>query len=191
VRVLVSTLLALAACGGRAGFQRPDYAADAEARCAEAEAASDPRRALALYGMALEANPKMARAYYGRALILENTGRGGEADRSFSMAVEYAAGDVKSRYLLGRARRFLRMSRMELAVRDLDDAVARLAAWPLPDVEAEVHLLRAECRIKLMRYDGAREDLDAAERAGLDRAQRGRAHDLRVRVDASRPEERR
>ncbi|HKS15965.1 MAG TPA: hypothetical protein VJU16_01565, partial [Planctomycetota bacterium] len=63
--VFAILLLPLAACGGRSGFHRPDYAAEAETRCDQAESASDPNRALALYGMALEADPKMARAHYG------------------------------------------------------------------------------------------------------------------------------
>ena len=184
-------LLALASCGGPAGFQRPDYAAQAEARCDEAESQSDPNRALALFGLALEANPKMARAFYGRALIFEQYGRHDEAERSFSMAAEYAADDVKSRYLLGRARYLRRRARIESSVRDLDRAVALLAAWPLPEVEAEVRLLRAECRIQLRGWIGALEDLDAAEKAGLDSSQRDRARSMRVQVDAARTEERR
>lgn len=184
-------VLALASCGGHGGFQRPDYAAQAAARCDEAESQSDPSRAVALFGLALEADPKMARAYYGRAVIFEQFARHDDAERSYSMAVEYAADDVKSRYLLGRARYLRRRARIESSVHDLDQAVALLAAFRLPDVEAEVHLLRAECRIQLKRWIGALEDLDAADKAGLDSSQRQRAHSLRVQADAARAEERR
>jgi len=141
--------------------------------------------------MALDADPKMARAYYGRARILEQQGRDDDAERSLSMAVEYAVDDVRSRYLLARARFLRARIRIESAVRDLDRAVSLLAAWPQADLGAEVRLMRAECRIQLHGWDGAREDLDAADRAGLDASQRERAHSMRVRVEASRTEERR
>ena len=191
-RAAIALLLLLpAACGGRSGFQRPDYAAAAEARCDEAESCSDPNRALSLYGMALEDDPKMARAYYGRAVLLDERGRRDEAERSYSMAVEHAADDVRARYLLGRAQFLLRQGRMERAVRDLDRAISLLTTWRIGEVEAEARLRRAECRVKLRAWDGAAEDLDAAVRAGLDANQRERARDLRLRVDGGRTEEKR
>lgn len=185
-------LVSLSGCGGGGGgFRRPDYAADARARCDEAEAASDPNRALALYGMALEADPKMARAFYGRAVILDRRGQLREAERSYTLAVEYAQDDVKSRCLLGRARFLWSQRRVEDAVRDLDKAVALLSAFPIADVEAEVRLMRAECRVRLFDWAGAGEDLDAADKAGLNEAQRARARPMKLKVDAMKSEDRR
>lgn len=180
----------LAACGGRTGFQRPDYAAEARAQCDEADATSDPNRALALYGMALEAEPKYARAFLGRARVLERTGRIEEAERSYSMAVEVAADDVRARYLLERARVLRKKGRIETAVRDLDRAVGLLGAFPDRETSIETRLLRAECRVTLRAWEGAREDLDAADREGVDGANRERARQLRIRVDTALEEKR-
>lgn len=181
-----------AACGGgRSGFQRPDYAAEARARCDEAEASSDPHRALSLFAMALEADPRLARAHFGRAVLLERTGRGPEAERSYSMAVEVAADDIRPRFLLARARYSRRLARIESAVRDCDRAISLLAAFPDPAVAAETRLLRAECRISLRAWDGAHEDLEAATAVGLDGDQAARARSMRIKVDASREEKRR
>lgn len=184
-------ILSIAGCGGGVGFRRPDYAAQAQARCDEADAAGDPERALSLYGMALEADPRCARAYLGRARVFEATGRGPHAERAYAMAVESAPDDVRPRYLLARAQFLRKAGRIEPAVRELDKAVGLLAAWPEPEVVAETRLLRAECRIFLHAWDGAREDLDAADRAELTSEQRERSRSMRIRVDASKPEERR
>lgn len=189
--VLAALLLPLAACGGRSGFHRPDYAAEAEMRCDQAESASDSNRALSLFGMALEADPKMARAHYGRALLLDERGRRDEAERSYKWAVEYGADDVKARYLLGRAKYFLKWARMEAAVRDLNQAISLLSTWPMDDVAAEARLLRADCRVKLRAWEAAVEDLDAADKAGLDSGQAERAKVMRMRVDAAKAEDRR
>ena len=188
---LAALLLPLAACGSRSGFQRPDYAAEAEARCDEAESASDPNRALAQYGLALEADPKMARAHFGRAVILDGRGRRDEAERAYKWAIEYGSEDVKARYLLGRAKYLLRQARMEAAVRDLNVAISLVSTWRMNDVEAEARLLRADCRLKLRAWDAVVEDLDAADRAGLDSSQAERAKVLRMRVDAAKAEEKR
>jgi tetratricopeptide (TPR) repeat protein len=181
-------LVLLAACGERTGFHRPDYAAEAVAQCDEADAATDPHRALALYGMALDADPRMARAHAGRARVLERTGRADEAERSLGLAVEYALDDQRARHLLTRAQFLRNRARIEPAVRDLDRAINLLAAFPERALEAECRLMRAECRVKLYNYAGAREDLDAADRAGLDGLQKDRARNARVKVDAFLPE---
>src|SRR5688572_31741404 len=101
---LVFLAASLASCGGGGGFQRPDYAGEARALCDQAEATADTNRALSLYGMALNADPRHARAYLGRARIFERTGRAAEAERSYSMAVDSADDDVRSLYLMERAR---------------------------------------------------------------------------------------
>ena len=188
--VLAAVLLfSLAGCGGgRSGFHRPDYAAEARALCDEAESTSDPSRALALFGLALEADPKMARAFYGRAVILQQRGQLRDAERSFTMAAEYAPDDVKARYLLGRAKFLVSQRRVEDAARDLNNAVSLLSTFPANDVEAETRLVRSECRALLYDWAGAREDLDAAEKAGLNEAQRVRARPLRIKVDAMNTE---
>ena len=188
---LAALLLPLAACGSRSGVQRPDYAAEAEARCDQAESSSDPNRALAQYGLALDADPKMARAHFGRAVILDGLGRRDEAERAYKWAIEYGAEDVKARYLLGRAKYLLRQVRMEAAVRDLNVAISLVSTWRMNDVEAEARLLRADCRLKLRAWDAVVEDLDAADRAGLDAGQAERAKVLRMRVDAAKAEEKR
>lgn len=182
----------LASCGGGgAGFQRPDYAGEARALCDQAEATSDPNRALALYGQALNADPRHARAYLGRARIFEQTGRANDAERAYSMAVDYADDDKRSRYLMERARYFRTGGRIEATVRDLDRAIPLLDSWPDGDQGLEARLLRAECRIKLRAWDGAREDLDAAEKAGPGGARKERARELRVRLEAGEAEDRR
>jgi tetratricopeptide (TPR) repeat protein len=186
---LLLVLLA-AACGGRTGFQRPDYAAEARAQCDEADSTADPNRALALYGMAIEAEPKYARAYLGRARVLERVGRDGEAERSYMMAVETATDDVRAKYLVERARHLRRKARIEPAVRDLDRAIGLLGAFPDRETVIEARLLRAECRVFLRAWPGAREDLDAADRERPDGAQRERARELRVRVNAALEEPR-
>jgi tetratricopeptide (TPR) repeat protein len=178
-------LLLPAACGGRTGFQRPDYAAEARARCDEADATSDPNRALALYGMALEAEPKYPRAFLGRARVLERTGRPEQAERSYLMAVEVATDDVRARYLLERARYLRGKGRIEPAVRDLDRAIGLLGAFPDRETAVEARLLRAESRVSLRAWEGAREDLDAADREGLEGGPRERARQLRIRVDTA------
>jgi tetratricopeptide (TPR) repeat protein len=178
-------LILLAACGGRGGFHRPDYAAEAAAQCDEADATGDPNRALALYGMAIEAEPKYARAYLGRARVLERVGRDGEAERSYLMAVEMAADDVRAKYLVERARYLRKKARIEPAVRDLDRAIGLLGAFSDRETAIEARLLRAECRVFLRAWPGAREDLDAADREAPDGAQGERARQLRVRVNAA------
>lgn len=177
-------LLALAACGSRAGFGRPDYDAQAQARCDEAEGATDPNRALALYGLALEADPTLPRAHLGRAKVLEAVGRWVEAEQSFAMAVDGAREDRKARYHLERARYQLRRGRTESAVRDLDRAVTLLSTWPEEGLLVESLLARAECRITLRAWTGAAEDLKAAIAAGPDDDQRERAKSMRFRVEA-------
>ena len=181
----------LAACGGGSGFHRPDDAAEARALCDQAESTGDPNRALALYGLALNSDPRHARAYLGRARIFERTGRAAEADRSYSMAVDSAEEDVRSKYLLERARYQRSLGRTEATVRDLDRAISLLDSWPDRDRMLEARLLRAECRIKLHAWDGAREDLEAAERIGMDGARKDRARELRVRLEAGQAEDRR
>ena len=178
--------LSLAGCGGGVGFQRPDYAAQAQARCDEADAAGDGERALSLYGMALDADPRCARAYLGRARVFEAMGRAVHAERAYAMAIESAQDDVRAKYLLARALYLRKAGRIEPAVRDLDKAVSLLAAWPVPDVVAETRLLRAECRVHLHAWDGALEDLDAADRAELNSEQRERSRSMRIRVEASK-----
>lgn len=182
---LAAGLLCLSACGGSSpGFNRPDYAAEAEARCAEAEATGDPHRALAQFGLAIDADPKMSRAWLGRARILESTGRRPEAERSYAMAVDLAADDVRPRYLLARAQYFRRQARLDPSVRDLDRAIQLLDAWPQEELIAEARLMRAECRVTLFRWEEARDDLDAAERAGLGAEQKERARVARFKVEA-------
>ena len=184
--------IGLASCGGgSAGFQRPDYAGEARALCDQAEATSDPNRALALYGQALNADPRHARAYLGRARIFEQSGRANDAERAYSMAVDFAEDDVRSRYLMERARYFRSGNRIEATVRDLDRAVALLESWPDGDRLLEARLQRAECRIKLRAWDGAREDLDAADKAGPAGTRKERARELRVRLEAGQAEDRR
>jgi len=178
--------LSLAGCGGGVGFQRPDYAAQAQARCDEADAAGDGERALSLYGMALDADPRCARAYLGRARVFEAMGRAVHAERAYAMAIETAQDDVRARYLLARALYLRKAGRIEPAVRDLDKAVSLLAAWPVPDVVAETRLLRAECRVHLHAWEGALEDLDAADRAELNSEQRERSRSMRIRAEASK-----
>jgi tetratricopeptide (TPR) repeat protein len=182
-------LLALAACGSRAGFERPDYASEAQARCDQAEGESDPSRALALYGLALEADPTLPRAHLGRAKALEAAGRWVEAERSFSMAVDGAREDRKARYHLERARYQLRRGRTETAVRDLDRAVTLFTTWPEPGLVVEARLARAECRIALRAWSGAAEDLKSAFAAGPDAGQRERARAMQFRVDAALKED--
>jgi len=182
---LVAFLLPLAACGVRAGFDRPDYAAAAQARCDEAEGASDPSRALALYGLALEADPALPRAHLGRAKVLESVGRWVEAEQSFSMAVDCAREDRKGRYHLERGRYHLRRGRTEAALRDLDRAVTLLSTWPEPGLLVEGLLARAECRIAMRAWTEAGEDLKAAAAAKPDDGQRERAKAMRFRVEAS------
>jgi len=184
-------LLCVAGCGRGGGFRRPDYAAQAQAQCDEADAAGDPERALSLYGMALDADPRYARAYLGRARVFEATGRAVLAERAYAMAIEAAQDDVRARYLLARALYLRKNGRIEPAVRDLDKAVSLLDAWPEPGGVGETRLLRAECRVHLHAWDGAREDLDAADRAELNSEQRERSRSMRIRVDASKPEDRR
>lgn len=186
---LAACLLCLSSCGGGSpGFHRPDYAAEAEARCAEAEATSDPHRALALFGLAIDADPKMSRAWLGRARILESTGRRPEAERSYAMAIDLAPDDVRPRYLLARAQYHRRQGRLDPAVRDLDRAIQLLDAWPQDELIAESRLMRAESRVTLHRWQEARDDLEAAEKAGLDAGQRERAKIARFKVEAGMSE---
>ncbi len=188
---IASLVINLAACGGGGGFQRPDYAAEARARCDEAESTSDPARALALYGMAIDADPRLARAHHGKARILERSGRDLEAERSYDRAVEVAADDIRSQYLFERARFLKQRGRIESAVRDLNWAIKLLASWPEKPLTVETRLMRAQCRILLRAWPGAREDLEAAAAAGPDADQAERAKAMRLRVEAALAEERR
>jgi tetratricopeptide (TPR) repeat protein len=188
---LVFLAASLASCGGGGGFQRPDYAGEARALCDQAEATADTNRALSLYGMALNADPRHARAYLGRARIFERTGRAAEAERSYSMAVDSADDDVRSLYLMERARYMRGLNRIEAMVRDLDRAIGLLDSWPNRERMLEARLQRAECRIKLHAWERAAEDLEAAERAGLDGARKDRARELRVRLETGQAEDRR
>lgn len=188
---LAALLVSLSACGGGGSFRRPDYAAEAQARCDEADSTSDPSRALALYGLAIEADPKYARAYHGRARVFEATGRGTEAERAYSMAIDVAQDDVRARHLLERAKYLKKRGRIEPAVRDLDRAASLLDAWPDRALIGEARLLRAECRVSLHRWEEARADLDAADQAGLDSNQAARSQEMRMRVDAALAEKKR
>jgi tetratricopeptide (TPR) repeat protein len=192
MRAAVLALLFLPGCGfGPSSFPRPDYSAEARARCDEAEAESDPSRALALYGLALEAEPAMPRAHLGRAGLLEKQGRLPEAERSFSLAVDFAPDDEKAPVLIERARFHQRRARHEAAIRDLNRALSLLATWPEPARTVEGRLLRAESRLALRNWSDAASDIEAALLAGPDADQRRRAVDLMERARKMRQEERR
>lgn len=191
-RAAVFGLLFLSGCGsGPSDSLRPDYAAEARARCDEAESESDPSRALALYGMALVADPAMPRAHLGRAILFEKQGRLPEAERSFSLAVEYAPDDRKAEFLLERARYHQRQARHEAAVRDLDRALTLLATWPVPGRIVDARLRRAESRLALRNWSDAASDAEAALLAGPDGEQRRLAVVLIDRARRMRQEERR
>jgi len=83
------------------------------------------------------------------------------------------------------------LNRIEAMERDLDRAIGLLDSWPNRERMLEARLQRAECRIKLHAWERAAEDLEAAERAGLDGARKDRARELRVRLETGQAEDRR
>jgi len=186
--VSILALLLIPGCGSPP--LRPDYAAQSQGWCDEAESESDPSKALALYGLALEADPAMARAHLGRAAILEKQSRYSEAERAYSLAVEYALDNRKAEVLVERAGYHQRQARHEAAIRDLDKALSLLSTWPVEGRIVDARLRRAESRLALRNWSDAALDAEAALLAGPDGDQRRRAVDVIERARRLRQEER-
>ncbi|MDQ1036894.1 tetratricopeptide (TPR) repeat protein [Streptomyces sp. V3I8] len=135
----------------------PDTAGRALAhtlRGRELRHAGEYRQALAEYDRALELDPRLARAHYGRGFTHHLLGDFPAALAALDRADELAPGTAW--IIAGRAEAYRLAGRFEEAVADFDRAVALdpAAAGPLAG--------RAVCRHALGRYDEALADFDRA-----------------------------